>query len=295
MKYKNYYKILGLNTTKVTDDQIKSAYRKLAKKYHPDRNQGNKEAAEKFKDVNEAYQTLTDENLRRKYNRVHFVYAIKDGNYLNALKDKIDRSGSNEFIEMFFGRRPVVKNVEKNVPITGENLESQLNISLIDAFKGVQKKVTFKSENDKMRTITIKVPAGIVDGGKVRIRGQGKKGKNGATSGDLLIKINILKNDKYLIEKANLVSELKVTPSEAALGCNLELEGIDSKILLDVPAGIQSGEEILIKEKGYFDEKGNRGDFIARVKIVVPSEITEEEKQLYKKLHEITKYKPRGD
>lgn len=293
MKYKNYYKILGLSTTKVTDDEIKSAYRKLAKKYHPDRNQGNKDAAEKFKDINEAYQTLTDENLKRKYNRVHFVYAIKDGNYLKVLKDRIDKSGSNEFVEMFFGKRPIHKKVEKNIPITGENLESQLNITLMDAFNGVQKKVSFKTENDKMKTIDIKIPAGIVDGGKIRIRGQGKKGKNGAASGDLFIKINILKNDKYKLEKSNLVTELKVTPSEAALGCNLEVEGIDSKISFTIPAGIQSGEELFAPEKGYFDEKGNRGNLIARVKIVVPKQISEEEKKLYKKLQEITSFKPR--
>ena len=295
MKYKNYYKILGLKSSKVTDDEIKSAYRKLAKQYHPDRNLNNAEAAEKFKDINEAYQVLINAESKRKYNRIHFAYSIKDGNYIEKLKERLDKSGASEFVEMFVGKPPVKKNVKQNLVVTGENLESQLDLTLEEAFLGVNKKIAFKTAEGKTKTIDIKVPAGIVNGGKIRIKGQGKNGKNGGNPGDLLIKVNILDNKKYKLENANLVFDLPLTPSEAALGCKIEVEGIDTKLTLDIPAGTQSGEAFKISNKGYFNESGVRGDLIAKAKILVPKNLSQEEKDLYKKLQKITSFMPRNN
>lgn len=160
MKYKNYYKILGLKGPKVTDDEIKSAYRKLAKKYHPDINPGNIQAAEKFKDINEAYQVLIDEDSKRRFNRKHFVYSFKDVLDVNNIKSKIDSSGATEFVEMFIGKQPTIKKKVKNsnVKVTGENLESEINLTLEEAFEGVTKKISFKSYNDKIKNITVKIP-----------------------------------------------------------------------------------------------------------------------------------------
>ena len=160
MKYKNYYKILGLKGPKVTDDEIKSAYRKLAKKYHPDINPGNIQAAEKFKDINEAYQVLIDEDSKRRFNRKHFVYSFKDVLDVNNIKSKIDSSGATEFVEMFIGKQPTIKKKVKNsnVKVTGENLESEINLTLEEAFEGVTKKISFKSYNDKLKNITVKIP-----------------------------------------------------------------------------------------------------------------------------------------
>lgn len=295
MKYKNYYKILGLNSPKVTDEEIKSAYRKLAKKYHPDINPGNVQAAEMFKDINEAYQVLIDEDARRKYNRKHFAYSFKDMLDVKNIKSKIDDSGASEFVEMFIGKQNVSKSSKKNakVGITGENLESEINITLEEAFNGANKKISFKSYDDKVKNITVKIPRGIIDGGKIRIKGQGKPGKNGGNTGDLFIKINILENNKFKLEKKNLIMDLPLTPSEAVLGCRLHIEGIDSQINLDIKPGTESGEILYIKEKGYFDEHGERGDLIVKTKIVVPKEISKQEKELYEKLQKITSFVPR--
>lgn len=297
MKYKNYYKILGLSSSKVTEDEIKSAYRKLAKKYHPDINPGNLAAAEKFKDVNEAYQVLTDEEAKRKYNRRYFAHSFKDNLSIKNIKERIDVSGASEFVEMFIGKQNIKINKKKdpNAPIPGENLESEINITLEEAFNGSTKKISFKNKEDKMKTITIKVPSGIVDGGKIRIKGQGKAGKNGGITGDLLIKVKIQKNKRFELDKANLICDLPLTPSEAALGCNFDIEGIDSKINMDIKAGTESGELLRMQGKGYYDEYGNRGDLIARIKIVVPKEITDEERELYEKLQKITRFMPRKD
>lgn len=295
MKYKDYYKILGLDGPKVTDEEIKVAYRRLAKKYHPDINPGNMQAAEKFKDVNEAYQTLIDGEAKRKYNRKHFIYAFRGMVSIKNIKNKIDKAGANEFVEMFIGKQPVKgrKNTKTRTSNCGENIESTINITLEEAFAGSNKKISFKNYDDKMKNITVKIPRGIVNGGKIRIKSQGKPGKNGGASGDLFIKINILENSKYKLEKSNLIMELPLTPSEAVLGCKIDVESLDSKNSLNIRPGIESGELLYIKEKGYFDESGKRGDLIVKTKIVVPKEISKQERELYEKLQKITEFKPR--
>lgn len=298
MKYKDYYKILGLSGPKATDNEVKSAYRKLAKMYHPDINPGNLQIAERFKDINEAYQVLTDEDKRKKYNMKHFAYSFKGVLDIKNLKNRIDSGGATEFVEMFVGKtikknQNVKSSKKNNSKFTGEDIEIQINITLEEAFNGVSKKISFKSFDDKTKNITVKVPCGIVNGGKIRIKGQGKPGKNGGTFGDLFIKINILENIRYKLEKSNLLMELLLTPSEAALGCELEVEAIDSKEKVNIHSGMQSGESIHICGKGYFDENGKRGDLVLRTRIVVPNEISEKERELYKTLQEISKFMPR--
>ena len=295
MKYKDYYKILGLKSHKVTDDEIKSAYRKLAKKYHPDINPGNIQAAESFKDVNEAYQVLSDEDSKRKYNRKHFIFSFKEVVNINTIKSKIDSSGASEFVEMFIGKQPVsnIKQKKANSKITGENLETLINITLEEAFNGVNKKISFKGADDKVKNITVKIPNGIVNGGKIRIKGQGKKGKNGGLAGDLLIKINILENNRFKLEKSDLIVDLPITPSEAVLGCNINLETLDSEVNIELKPGIEANETIYIDNKGYFDENGKRGNLVIKPRIVVPKEVSKQERELYIKLQKITSFMPR--
>ena len=302
MKYKNYYKILGLSNDKATDEDIKNSYRKLAKLYHPDINPGDTVAAEKFKDINEAYQILGSEESKKKYDRVHFAYKLKDGLNFSNIKDTFNgEKGFNEFLEMFVGKneKNVVTNLDKkqnkNIPIPGEDIESEIEATLEEVFNGEEKKIAFKTTDGKMKTITVKIPQGIRNGGKIRIADQGKPGKNGGAQGDLYIKVNILKHEKYKLDGANLLMDLPLTPWEAALGCNIEIESIDSKVLIAVPAGIQSGEKLRIASHGYYDGYGLRGDLLAEVKIVVPKTLTKEETQLYTNLKNISCFSPRGN
>ena len=144
-----------------------------------------------------------------------------------------------------------------------------------------------------MKTITVKIPQGIRNGGKIRIADQGKPGKNGGAQGDLYIKVNIVKHHKYKLDGANLLVDLPLTPWEAALGCNIEIESVDSKVLITIPAGIQSGEKLRIASHGYYDAYGVRGDLLAEVKVVVPKQLTKEETQLYKQLKNISCFSPR--
>lgn len=145
-----------------------------------------------------------------------------------------------------------------------------------------------------MKTFTIKVPAGIRNGEKVRLLGQGKLGKNGANNGDLFIKINIQDNEKFILNGCDLITDLYITPWEAALGTRVSIESIEETVSLYIPPGIGSGERVKIAKKGYKDGNGSRGDLIAIIKIVVPKSLTDDERDLYEKLAEISKFKPRG-
>lgn len=144
-----------------------------------------------------------------------------------------------------------------------------------------------------MKTFTVKVPAGIRNGEKIRLIGQGKTGKNGGKNGDLFIKITIDSDKKFKLEGCNIYTYLNLAPWEAALGTRIKVEGIDGGDMVYIPKGIQSGERIKIQGKGYKDSKGGRGDLIAEIRIMVPKKITEEETKIYEKLKEISKFNPR--
>lgn len=303
MKYKNYYKILGLSSSKASDDEIKSAYRHLAKLYHPDLNGGDPLIEEKFKDINEAYQILGDNLSRKKYDRVHFAYKFRDGVSATQIKDKINISeGVNEFFSTVFGNKAnepkVVTNLDKyknkdKKPIDGRNFEAELKVSLKDAFFGVDRKVSFMTSEVDMKTIIIKIPRGIQPGEKIRLLNQGRPGKNGGKDGDFYITMNILPDDKFKISGKDLIMDLPITPWEAVLGTEFYIEAIDSKVLVNVPAGSQTDNEIRIINKGYITKYGNRGDLILKLKIMVPENLTEQEKTLFLKLNETSAYIPR--
>ena len=145
-----------------------------------------------------------------------------------------------------------------------------------------------------MKTFSIKIPRGIRNHEKIRLLGQGKKGQNGGKNGDLLININILDDKNYKLKGYDLYTNLNLTPWEAALGTKTSIKTIDDETSIYIPKGIQSGEKLVISNKGYkSDNKENRGNLIVKVKIVVPKDLTNEEKQIYKKLSEISKFNPR--
>lgn len=297
MKYKNYYKILGLESSKASDDDIKNAYRKLAKQYHPDINPNDEVSAEKFKDINEAYQVLGNQDSKRKYDKIHFAYRLKDG---FDVKNNINASGFSEFVGMFVGKSPkksVVTNLDKDddIEIPGENLESEMEVTLEEGFYGAEKKLAFRQIDGKLKTISVKIPQGIRNGSKIRIAEQGKPGKNGGKTGDLFIKVKLIEDEKYKLDGANFIVDLPITPWEAALGCQMEIKNIDSNILITVPAGVQSGEKLRVANNGYFDGYGGRGDLLLSLRIVVPKELTEQERELFNKFKQISRFTPRSN
>ena len=293
MKFKDYYKILELESSKVTIDQIKSAYRKQAKKFHPDVNVGNKLAEEKIKDVNEAYRVLSDVSSKRKYDR---TWNYNVGSKQKKAKQKSSGEMAGDFFNMFFGNNQVKEEIaQSKLPqIKGENIETAINISIEDGFYGVDKKIMLKDVEGKTRTITLQVPEGIKNGEQIRVIGQGKEGKNGGKNGDLYIKINIEDGKKYKLKGNDLYTVIPISPWEAALGAKAKVSSIDdTKTQIYIPSGIQSGETIEIPDKGYKTSKGERGKLIAQIKIVVPEKLTREETEVFKKLKQISKFNPR--
>lgn len=293
MVFKNYYKILGLETSRVSIDEVKIAYRSAAKKYHPDLNVGDNLAEEKIKDINEAYKILSVPASKRKYDRVW------NSHFLKTQKAFSGKGEKGAILNMFLGNiddgiKKEDKKDKKNA-VRGENIETQISASIYDAFYGLDKKISFKTVDGKSKTISVKIPEGIRQGEKIRLIGQGKPGKNGGRNGDLYIKIDIKDDKKFKLQGCDIYTDLLLTPWEAALGTRTSIESIDAETKVYVPQGIQTGEKIRIPAKGYKDGKGTRGDLVAEVKVMVPKQLTNSEKVIYEKLSEISKFNPRID
>lgn len=289
MKYKDYYKLLELETSRVSIDEIKSAYRMAAKKYHPDVNVGDKLAEERIKDINEAYRILSVPASKRKYDKVW--------NSRNNVRNYQKVKGKNIF-NMFLGDMPdiqseTVRNIKN--PIKGENIETEIKVSLEDAFYGLEKKISLRTVEGNMKTFSVKIPEGIRNNEKIRLIGQGKNGINGGKNGDLLIKIDIEDSKVFKLFGCDLHTDLKLTPWEAALGTRVDIKTIDGETKVYIPQGIQSGERIKIPSKGYKNGKGGRGDLVAEVKIMVPKKLELDEKEMFEKLKEMSRFSPRED
>lgn len=287
MVFKDYYKILGLESSRVTIDQIKNAYRVAAKKYHPDLNVGDNLAEERIKDINEAYRVLSVPAQKRKYDRTW-------NSNVGRLKKSSEKMEKGSILEMFLGNIENSKeDKNKKEPIKGENIETKIEASLEDAFYGKEKTIVLKNNEGKPKTFSIKIPEGIRSGEKLRLIGQGKSGKNGGKNGDLLIQINIKDNNKFILKGYDLYTNLLLTPWEASLGTKIDIETIDETTKIYIPQGVQTGEKIRIPKKGYKDGNGGRGDLFAEVKIMIPKELTHEEKAIFEKLNKISNFNPR--
>ncbi len=297
MIFKDYYKILGLETNKVNSTQIKTAYREQAKKYHPDVNIANKKYEERFKDINEAYRVLSSSSSKRKYDRMwNRNVGKKNASYEESKRSK--DSLFSDFFNMFFGtveEKSVTNKKEKKMPSKGENIETEINVSIEDAFRGKEQTVGIRTIEGKIKKFKIQVPPGIQNNEKIRIIGQGKAGKNGGKNGDLFIRVKINNNEKFELDGYDLKTNLYLTPWEAALSTKVTLSGINEDVSVYVPSGIQSGEKIVIENKGYKNGKGGRGNLILDTKIMIPKELNDEELKLFKKLDKICSFNPRGE
>ena len=280
MKYKNYYEILDV-TRKSSMQEIKLSYRKLAKLYHPDTNKS-EEAETKFKDVNEAYATLTNEEKRKRYDRQvaklgygftendsslsNVKYEIKSGvNVINDLFTTILGFKKDENSQASDGK---TERKEKLKPIKGTDIITHLDVSLEEGFFGVEKKIAIKSFKSGMQTFSVNVPIGIQSGDKIRLAALGNPGKNGGI---------------------NLTNKITVSPAIAAIGGKVKLQIFDEKLIITLPKHVRDGELVNVPQKGYISEDGTRGDLILKVHIDLPSNISEREEKLYEQILKIEK------
>lgn len=315
MEYKDYYKILGVSRD-ATQEEIKRAYRRLAKKYHPDANPGDKEAEQKFKEINEAYQVLGDEEKRKKYDAFGQYYDFQNGMNFDPSDFGWQRrtyttggSGFSDFFEMLFGENGLDLDsifegfARQGGPFSfsrrfyntaaahkGQNMETEVEVDLEQAFNGGDRILSIRGRDGSIKRIRMKIPAGILDGDKIRLRGQGIDG------GDLMVTVRIKPGEGWELQGLDLIKDVPVLPWEAVLGTTITVKSLSGqKFSVKIPAGTSTGKKLRISGMGYRDRKGERGDLYIRVKIVIPEHITPEEKELYQKLMEISQWNPRGD
>ena len=295
MKYKNYYEILGV-TRKTPIQEIKLNYRHLAKLYHPDTNKS-PEAEEKFKDVNEAYATLTNEEKRKKYDRqvARLGYGFTDSNSsLSNVKYEF-KSGMNAFNDLlttilgFKKENPEEENKNetldssqentqnKKKPIKGTDIITHLDVSLEEGYFGVEKKIAIKAFKAGMRTYSVKVPVGIKSGDKIRLAALGNPGKNGGKNGDLIINVRLIDDSDFSLDGVDLQKEIEITPAVAALGGKYKLQVMDEKLFVSLPKHLRDGEIVTVPNKGYIDENGERGNLNLKIHIDMPIDISEKE------------------
>lgn len=311
MKYKDYYALLEVKRN-ATSDEIKKAYRHLAKMYHPDSNIGNSEAEEKIKEINEAYEVLSDERKKKKYdsliNRFNFMSGIefdpKNFGFNKKKEIKIDENGAfSDFFNLFFGNDSVEfeeeifdnKSTEEELLFKkGEDINLNYELSIEEAFFGANAKILVKEVGNLVKEYDFTIPPGALNGDKIRLLGKGHPGTVGAPPGDLYIKLIIKKSNKLELKGVDLVTDILITPWEAIFGGRAIVNTVDGKLNIKIPAGIQSGSKLRVHGKGYRKGDG-RGDLIGNIKIMVPVEPNEKERELFQKLSEVSNYSPREE
>jgi curved DNA-binding protein len=322
--FKDYYSVLGVSKT-ASQEEIKQAFRKLARKYHPDVNQGNKQAEAKFKEVNEAYEVLSDPDKRKKYDQFGQYWKQAGQGFPNGAGAGVgvDMNGFDfgqygsfeDFINELLGRfggpggggarsqsYSYRTSTGTSNPYDGfgfqqdyasgagvQDSEAMISLSLGEAYNGVEKKLQVGND-----VITVRIPAGAKTGSRLRVRGKGPTNPQTRQRGDLYLKVQLQPHSFFQLDGDNLVCEVPIAPDEAVLGATIDVptpDGTTAKV--NVPAGIRSGQSLRLRGKGWVSGKGERGDLLLKIIIAPPKDLSTQERELYEKLRAIRSYNPR--
>jgi curved DNA-binding protein len=301
-EYKDYYKILGVDRN-ATQEEIKSAYRKLALKYHPDRNPGNKEAEAKFKEINEAYEVLSDPEKRKLYDSLGANWQdgqnfepppnFNRGSFKFYQKSNFNFDDFSDFFKTVFGEFDIFSDFsDKNsfyendifTKKTSLDIEAELALSISDLLNSSVKTLTLNIGGEK-RQIRVRIPKGIKDGSTIKLKGQGLKSHR--KTGDLYLKIKILEENNIKVEGYDIYMNLTVFPEEAVCGTIKEIITPDGKNLkIKIPPMTHTDTVLRVRERGLYKNETERGDFYIKVKIDIPQTLTPKQKELYCKMKE---------
>lgn len=305
VQYKDYYQILGLERS-ASEAEIKKAFRKLAREYHPDVAKDKKKAEEKFKEINEAYEVLSDPDKRKKYDELganwksgaEFRPPPGYGNFggqpfrggrgnAQDFEFEFGGTGFSSFFEQLFGSRMRggphgARGGFATEEPESRDVEGDIMVSLEEARHGSIRTVTVRHE-DRTETHQVKIPAGITEGQRLRIPGRGENG------GDLYLRVRLARHPDFEVDGHNLIHELEIAPWEAVLGAEISVPTLDGRVSIKIPPGTASGQKLRVRGRGL----GKSGDLLVVAKIVVPDKVTEAQKKLWEQLAHESKFNPR--
>ncbi|MFP4657576.1 MAG: DnaJ C-terminal domain-containing protein [Desulfonatronovibrionaceae bacterium] len=331
MEYKDYYKLLGVDKN-ASKEKISKAYKKLARKYHPDLNPDDPEAEKKFKEIGEAYEVLKDDEKRRMYDSLgsdwqHGQNFQPPPGYENVRftfggggAEDFDLGGFSDFFETIFGggfgggrsgynRRSTgsgfgprgFSGAQGGFQGKGRDAEAEIQISLEDAYHGGNKSVTLQEQVQgpdglprmQNKTLQVNIPSGVKDGSKIRLSGQGSPGMGGGPSGDLYMRVRLAPHPKFKVEGKNIVYDLPLAPWEAVLGAKVNVPTLDGQVEMNIPAGTGSGQKLRLRGKG-LGKGRDKGDQLIRIMIKVPKSLSEQERGLWQQLADKSNFNPRN-
>jgi curved DNA-binding protein len=318
--FKDYYSILGVSKT-ATADEIKKSFRKLALKYHPDRNPGDKNAEARFKELSEAYEVLSDAEKRKKYDQFGQYWRQAGQTQWGGGSPNVDFGGFDfsqygsfdEFINELLGRFSAPGGARSRTytyggshgqktaysdfggfgdqsASVGGDREATIRLSFAEAFRGVQKRLNIGTE-----MLDVRIPAGAKTGSKIRVRGKGNPNPYNQQRGDLYLNVELESHPFFQFEGDNLVCEVPIAPDEAVLGTSLEVPTPDGMVTMKVPAGIRSGQSLRLRGKGWSNPKSGRGDLLVKIAIATPKELSSSEREYYEKIRQVRTYNPRSN
>ncbi len=326
-KFQDYYETLGISRD-ATEKDIKAAYRKMARKWHPDLHPASEKikVENKFKRINEAYEVLKDPDKRSSYDQLGSRWRdgqdfqaspdMKGGRYYTSGDFGSDHGGGfSDFFDMMFGGAAAGRGSTRGTrKVKGEDLESEIQLSIEEAYRGTVKslrvsgsKVCAECGGSAMvgggfcprcggtgtvaeeKTLEVKVPAGVQEGSRIRLKGQGGTGLgSGAPRGDLFLKIRIMPHPVFRLKENHIESDVILRPEQAVLGDRVPVQTLDGEVSVTVPAGSNSNKKLRLRGKGFPDKQKGRGDHYVRIVINVPQNPSEEEKELYRQLRNVS-------
>lgn len=321
MKYQDYYEILGV-ARGASQDEIQKAFRALARKFHPDVNKG-KGAEERFKQINEAYEVLKDPEKRKRYDalganwkngqefrpppgweNVQFNFGPGGGRRTAGFgAGGFNFSGAGGFSDFFealfsgggFDFESLRGGAHHTHGVRGADEEAEIEIGLEEAVLGASQRVSIQRAGTRAgKSYQVKIPPGTKDGSIIRLAGQGRQGLGGEP-GDLLLKVKIRPHPRFKIEGRDLITTVRVTPWEAALGTKVPVPLVSGSVRLSVPSGSQSGQRFRLKGRGLGVKGAEAGDLLVELQIVVPRVLSEKERELMEKLAAVSKFDPRAE
>jgi len=307
MEYKNYYEVLGVAKT-ATAEEIRSVFRKKAREYHPDVAKDKVKGAEKFKELNEAYEVLSDPAKRAKYDEMgrevpgggyEWAGGVPRGQAGPGMEEvHFGGTGFSDFFESMFGGMGGVEGMRaaggRRMARRGADVEGDLMVTLEEAMQGSSREVTLQRGGGRVETYRVKVPAGVREGQRIRLAGRGQEGASGGEAGDLYLRVRLARHPDLRVEGEDLVTDLEMAPWEMVGGATVPVKTLEGTVMLKVPAGSLAGQKLRLRGQGLRREDGSRGDLYAILDVVVPGSVGAEEKKLWEELGKKSGWQPRG-